>query len=92
MGDLALQQQDVQRAVCAYQQALGATDVVTKALAYYKRARAFLSLNLDETLLHYEQQTGCSQRQAVRDLNDLCEQDILRREGQGRGVRYVAGH
>lgn len=54
VGDLALQQQDVQRAVRAYQGALGATDVATKALAYYKRARAFLSLNLDETLLHYE--------------------------------------
>ncbi len=54
VGDLALQQQDVQRAVRAYQGALGAVDVATKALAYYKRARAFLSLNLDETLLHYE--------------------------------------
>lgn len=54
VGDLALQQQDVHQAVRAYQGALGATDVATKALAYYKRARAFLSLNLDETLLHYE--------------------------------------
>lgn len=54
VGDLALQQQDLQRAVRAYQGALGAVDVATKALAYYKRARAFLSLNLDETLLHYE--------------------------------------
>lgn len=37
----------------------------------------------------YQTMTGCAQRQAVRDLNELCAQGILRREGEGRR-RYVA--
>ena len=54
LGDLALQQQDVQRALTEYQAALTAEETETRARAYYRRARAFLFLNLDETLWHYE--------------------------------------
>ena len=54
LGDLALQQQEVRQALAEYQQALTAEDLEVRALAYYRRARAFLALNLDETLWHYE--------------------------------------
>lgn len=54
LGDLALQQQDVQRALTEYQAALTAEEPETRARAYYRRARAFLFLNLDETHWHYD--------------------------------------
>ncbi len=53
-GDLAIQQQDLQAALDEYQHALTVADPELRALAYHRRARAFLSLNLDEALLHYQ--------------------------------------
>lgn len=40
-------------ALAEYQQALAAPDLQTKALAYYRRAKAFEQSNSDESLAHY---------------------------------------
>jgi len=38
----------------------------------------------------YQSHTGCQQRQAVRDLNELCALGLVERVGQGRSVQYIA--
>lgn len=53
-GDLALQLQDVGAALQEYQQALDTEAADLQALAYHRRGRALLALNVDEALLHYE--------------------------------------
>lgn len=52
-GDAAQLMEDIDTALAQYQQALGAKDVSTKALAYYRRAKTFQLKNLDESLAHY---------------------------------------
>lgn len=37
----------------------------------------------------YRKATGAIGKTAARDLEELVEKRILRREGAGRGVRYV---
>ncbi|HSH04262.1 MAG TPA: tetratricopeptide repeat protein [Anaerolineae bacterium] len=39
----------------------------------------------------YIELTGVSKRTAVRDLNDMVEKKVLRREGQARQIQYVMG-
>lgn len=56
-GDLALQLQDVGAALDEYQQALHTEIAELQALAYHRRGRALLALNVDEALLHYERAT-----------------------------------
>ena len=53
-GDVAMLAQDVKTAVVEYGLALGASDPYWKALAYYRRAKAFHSQNLDEAIAHYD--------------------------------------
>lgn len=52
-GDVALLLEDVERALDEYSKALGTSDMASKALAYYRRAKAFHSQNLDEAITHY---------------------------------------
>jgi tetratricopeptide (TPR) repeat protein len=52
-GDAALLMKDLDTALEEYRQALHAEDITVKALAYYRRAKAFALTNLDESLAHY---------------------------------------
>ena len=52
-GEVAEALDDVDTALAEYQQALGATDIHTKALAYYRRAKALELKDIDESLAHY---------------------------------------
>lgn len=52
-GEAALLVEDVETALAEYAQALGTSDIPTKALAYYRRGYAFQHINLDECLIHY---------------------------------------
>ena len=52
-GDAARLMSDVDTALANYRDALSAEDTDVKALAYYRRARALVSRNLDEALAHY---------------------------------------
>ena len=52
-GDSARQIEDVETALEEYRLALGAKDVQIKALAYYRRAKTWMQINLDEALAHY---------------------------------------
>lgn len=52
-GELAEFTHNFAVALAEYQQALAAPDLHTKALAYYRRAKAFESINSDESLAHY---------------------------------------
>ncbi len=52
-GEVAEALDDVDTALAEYQQALGATDPHTKALAYYRRAKVLELKDIDESLAHY---------------------------------------
>lgn len=52
-GELAEFTHNFAVALAEYQQALAAPDLQTKALAYYRRAKAFEPINSDESLAHY---------------------------------------
>lgn len=52
-GELAEFTRNSEVALAEYQQALAAPDLHTKALAYYRRAKAFEQINSDESLAHY---------------------------------------
>lgn len=52
-GELAEFTRDLDAALEEYRQALGAPDLLTKATAYYRRARVFEHKNIDESLAHY---------------------------------------
>ncbi len=52
-GEIAEFTQNFAAAIAEYQLALGASDLYTKALAYYRRAKAFEHTNIDESLAHY---------------------------------------
>ncbi len=52
-GEVAESLDDVDTALAEYQKALGAADVHTKALAYYRRAKALELKDIDESLAHY---------------------------------------
>lgn len=52
-GEIAEFTRDFATALVEYQQALAAPDLHTKALAYYRRAKAFEQTNSDESLAHY---------------------------------------
>ena len=52
-GDVAFLVEDVDTALAEYGQALGTSDIPTKALASYRRGKAFELNNLDECLMHY---------------------------------------
>lgn len=52
-GEIAEFISDIDTALGEYQQALGATNPATKALAYYRRAKAFERKSADESLAHY---------------------------------------
>jgi len=41
------------------------------------------------TTMAYQKLVGCARRTAIRDLDDMIDKDILRREGAGRGAHYV---
>jgi tetratricopeptide (TPR) repeat protein len=66
-GDLAAQAKELQVAIEEYGQALAARNVQTQAKAYYKRAKAFRQINLDEAQAHFEE--------AIRLLAESCPQD-----------------
>ncbi len=53
-GEIAEALDDVDTALAEYQQALSATDARTKALAYYRRAKALEMKDIDESLAHYD--------------------------------------
>jgi tetratricopeptide (TPR) repeat protein len=53
-GQVAEILEDVDRALQEYQLALGAADLATKTLAYYRRAKAFQHKNIPESLAHYD--------------------------------------
>ncbi len=52
-GEIAEFTHNFPAALAEYQQALGAPDLQTKALAYYRRAKAFEQTNSDESMAHY---------------------------------------
>jgi tetratricopeptide (TPR) repeat protein len=52
-GEIAEFTRNFPDALAEYQQALAAPDLQTKALAYYRRAKAFEQTNSDESLAHY---------------------------------------
>ena len=52
-GEIAEFTHHTEIALAEYQQALAAPDPQTKALAYYRRAKAFEQSNSDESLAHY---------------------------------------
>lgn len=52
-GEVAEFTRNFEAALAEYQQALAAPDSHTKALAYYRRAKAFEQTNSDESLAHY---------------------------------------
>lgn len=52
-GELAEFTHNFEVALAEYQQALAAPELQTKALAYYRRAKAFEQSNSDESLAHY---------------------------------------
>ncbi|MFZ4659810.1 MAG: tetratricopeptide repeat protein [Caldilineaceae bacterium] len=52
-GEIAEFTRNFPAALAEYQQALAAPDLQTKALAYYRRAKAFEQTNSDESLAHY---------------------------------------
>ena len=52
-GDAARQIEDTETALEEYRLALGAKDLQIKALAYYRRAKTWMQINLDEALAHY---------------------------------------
>lgn len=52
-GEIAEFTRNFTAALTEYQQALAAPDRPTKALAYYRRAKAFEQTNSDESLAHY---------------------------------------
>jgi len=52
-GEIAEFTRNLPAALAEYQQALAAPDLHTKALAYYRRAKAFEPTNSDESLAHY---------------------------------------
>ena len=53
-GKVAEYLEDLETAVAEYGEALSATDIQTKAKAYYLRAKALQRYNLDESLAHFE--------------------------------------
>lgn len=53
-GEIAEFNKDLDAAIDEYRYALAATDKKTKALAYYRRAKAFEYKNFDESLAHYD--------------------------------------
>jgi predicted HTH transcriptional regulator len=66
--------------------------VVQPARAWHSRqqqALAYVQANGEITNRTYQQLTGVSQKQTVRDLNELVEQGVLTRVGNGRATRYV---
>lgn len=52
-GEIAEFSKETEVALTEYQQALAAPDKMTKALAYYRRARAFERQSVGESLAHY---------------------------------------
>ncbi|MEM7133073.1 MAG: tetratricopeptide repeat protein [Chloroflexota bacterium] len=52
-GEIAEFSKEIDLALGEYQQALAAPDIQIKALAYYRRARAFERQNVGESLAHY---------------------------------------
>lgn len=52
-GEIAEFSKEIDSALAEYQHALAATDLEIKALAYYRRARAFERQNVGESLAHY---------------------------------------
>lgn len=52
-GEIAEFTSEIELALSEYQQALGAPNVYIKALAYYRRAKAFEQQNVGESLSHY---------------------------------------
>lgn len=52
-GDGARLLENLEKALDEYRQALAADDLPTKALAYYRRAKALTLTNLDEALAHF---------------------------------------
>ena len=52
-GEIAEFSKEIDVALREYQQALAAPDIQIKALAYYRRARAFEHRNVGESLAHY---------------------------------------
>ncbi len=53
-----------------------------KGLAYLKNERVI-------TTMQYQDLLECSRRTAARDLDDLLDKGILKREGAGRATRYL---
>ncbi len=53
-GQIAESLENIDEALLEYREALSAPDILTKALAYYRRAKAFRFKNLDEALAHYK--------------------------------------
>ncbi len=54
LGDIAFQQSHLSNALAAYEQALTAPDVPTRALAYYKHATALRRRQIDAALISYQ--------------------------------------
>jgi len=52
------------------------------------QAITFLKLNERITNAEYQRVTGCPQRTATRDLNELVQKGVLKLEGKGRGAQY----
>lgn len=53
-GDIALDTKEIESAIAEYGQALQAKDIQTKALAYYRRAKAYKGYDIDQALAHYK--------------------------------------
>jgi len=46
----------------------------------------------DITTREYSKRFGISRYSAIRDLNGVVETGLVRKEGAGRGVKYVPAH
>lgn len=69
-GEIAEFTHNSEVALAEYQQALAAPDLHTKALAYYRRAKAFEQTNSDESLAHYARAAQLLERVAPASRDD----------------------
>lgn len=70
-GELAEFTHHTEAALAEYQQALAAPDLQTKALAYYRRAKAFEQINSDESLAHYARAVHLLERETALGVGGL---------------------
>ncbi|MFN8441453.1 MAG: tetratricopeptide repeat protein [Caldilineaceae bacterium] len=76
-GEIAEFTENFSVALAEYQQALGSPDLHTKALAYYRRAKAFEHTNIDESLAHYARCIQLLEKAAPSALAELDRVTLL---------------